>query len=154
MEVSAFQNQLAPLVLPCHSFFSILFYVTSIHQLTDSIQCSLCLQPSTRHQGRIENKDTVSILEEVIVRKRKDFPGSPVVKTPSFQYRGRGFDPWLRNQDPTCHVVQSKNKIKKLKRKRKIDYHIYSIPYITFFVCVCVIKFFFNINVSFFKFYF
>ena len=132
MEVSAFQNQLSPLVLPCHSFFSFLFYMTSTHQLTDTIQCSLCLQPSTRHRGRIENKDTVSILEEVIVRKRRDFPGSPVAKTPSFQYRGCGFDPWLRNQDPTCHVVQSKNKIKKLKRKKKIDYHIYSIPYITF----------------------
>ena len=26
-----------------------------------------------------------------------DFPGGPVVKTPYFQCRGRGFDPWLGN---------------------------------------------------------
>ena len=24
-----------------------------------------------------------------------DFPGGPVVKTPSFHCKGRGFDPWL-----------------------------------------------------------
>ena len=24
----------------------------------------------------------------------KEFPGGPVVKTPCFQCRGRGFDPW------------------------------------------------------------
>ena len=27
----------------------------------------------------------------------RDFPGCAVVKTPRFQYRGRGFDPWLGN---------------------------------------------------------
>ena len=26
-------------------------------------------------------------------KKKKDFPGSPVVKTPCFQCRGAGFDP-------------------------------------------------------------
>ena len=26
-----------------------------------------------------------------------DFPGGPVVKTPCFQFRGRGFDPWWGN---------------------------------------------------------
>ena len=25
------------------------------------------------------------------------FPGGPVVKTPSSQYRGQGFDAWLEN---------------------------------------------------------
>ena len=27
----------------------------------------------------------------------RDFPGSPVVKTLHFCYRGSGFDPWLGN---------------------------------------------------------
>ena len=37
-----------------------------------------------------------------------DFPGGPVVKTLSFQCRGRGFDPWSGNYNPTCHVVRPK----------------------------------------------
>ena len=35
----------------------------------------------------------------------RDFPGAPVVKTPSFHYRGHGFNPWSGNYDPTCHIV-------------------------------------------------
>ena len=31
-----------------------------------------------------------------------DFPGGPVVKVLCFQCRGRGFDPRLGNEDPTC----------------------------------------------------
>ena len=38
-----------------------------------------------------------------------DFPGGPVVKTPHFQSRQRGFDPWLAKQDPLCQVVQPKD---------------------------------------------
>ena len=30
-------------------------------------------------------------------RASRDFPGGPVVKTPCFQRRGHGFDPWLEN---------------------------------------------------------
>ena len=30
-------------------------------------------------------------------RISRDFPGGPVVKTPRFQCRGRGFDPWSGN---------------------------------------------------------
>ena len=37
-----------------------------------------------------------------------DFPGGPVVKTPHFQCMGYRFDPWLKNQEPTCHRVQPK----------------------------------------------
>ena len=29
--------------------------------------------------------------------KNRDFPGSPVVKTPRFHCGGDGFDPWLGN---------------------------------------------------------
>ena len=32
----------------------------------------------------------------------RDNLGSPVVKTPSFQCRGCGFNPWLEDKDPTC----------------------------------------------------
>ena len=34
------------------------------------------------------------------------FPGGLVVRTPSFHCRGHGFDPWSRNQDPTCLVAK------------------------------------------------
>ena len=43
-----------------------------------------------------------------------NFPGSPVVKTLSFQCKGQGFNPWLANQDPTCcSVAKAKKKKKK-----------------------------------------
>ena len=38
----------------------------------------------------------------------RDFPGSPVVKTLSFQCRECGFNPWSGNLDHTCHVRQPK----------------------------------------------
>ena len=37
-----------------------------------------------------------------------EFPGSPVVRTPSFHWRGPGFNPWLGNWDPTGHVALAK----------------------------------------------
>ena len=39
-----------------------------------------------------------------------DFRGSLVVKTPSVQCTRHRFNPWLGNQDPTCHMVRPKNK--------------------------------------------
>ena len=39
-----------------------------------------------------------------------DFPGIPVVKNQCFDCQGHGFNPWLRNQDPTCHVAQPPSK--------------------------------------------
>ena len=39
-----------------------------------------------------------------------NFPGSPLVKTPLFQYRGCRFDPWSGNWGPTCCVVQPEKK--------------------------------------------
>ena len=50
-----------------------------------------------------------------------DLPGSPVVKTLSFQYKGRGFNPWLGNKDPTCCIAK-----KKKKRKKKKCFHWHS----------------------------
>ena len=32
-----------------------------------------------------------------------------MVRTPCFQCRRHMFNPWLRNKDPICHGVQSKN---------------------------------------------
>ena len=46
----------------------------------------------------------------------EDFSGAPVVKTPCFQCRRHGFDPWSGNKDPTYHV--SRLKEKKIKRER------------------------------------
>ena len=34
--------------------------------------------------------------------RRRGFPGGPVVKTQRFHCQGRGFDPWLENQDLAC----------------------------------------------------
>ena len=42
------------------------------------------------------------------------FPGGLVVKTLHCQWRGRGFDPWLGNWDPTCCIVWPKDFFKKL----------------------------------------
>ena len=41
----------------------------------------------------------------VLIRRRRDFPGGPVVKNPCFQCKGYGFDPWPGNYDPTCSMV-------------------------------------------------
>ena len=38
----------------------------------------------------------------------RDFPGAPVVKTPSFHCRGWGLAPWSGNKDPTCCAMQPK----------------------------------------------
>ena len=43
-----------------------------------------------------------------------DFPGGPVVKTLCFHCRGRGFNPWLGNSDPACHVARPQKKSFKL----------------------------------------
>ena len=39
-----------------------------------------------------------------------DFSGGPVVKTLHCQCRWCQFDPWLGNEDPTCHSVWPKDK--------------------------------------------
>lgn len=36
-----------------------------------------------------------------------DFPGGPVVRTPSFRCRGCRIDPWLGNYDPTCSATKA-----------------------------------------------
>ena len=41
--------------------------------------------------------------------KTQDFPGSPVVKTPCLHCREHGFNPWLGNEETTCHLGWSKN---------------------------------------------
>ena len=51
-------------------------------------------------------------LNEIIIIENSswDFPSGPVVKTPLFQCRGWGSDPWSRSYDPTCCAVQPKRK--------------------------------------------
>ena len=41
-----------------------------------------------------------------------NFPGGPVVKTPCFQWRGCGFDPWSGNHDLAMQRGQKQKKIK------------------------------------------
>ena len=45
---------------------------------------------------------------ELLKTADKDFPSGPVFKTVHFQCKGCGFDPWLGNQDPTCHAAPPK----------------------------------------------
>ena len=49
----------------------------------------------------------VKWIHEFQFKSTQDFPGGPVVKT-VFSLRGQGFDPWLGNKDPTCHLVWPK----------------------------------------------
>ena len=46
----------------------------------------------------------------------RDFPGSPVVKTSWFHYRGHRFNPWSGNWDPAYCTVQPR-----LKKKKKVS---------------------------------
>ena len=43
-----------------------------------------------------------------------DFPAGPVAKTLYFHCTEHGFDPWLRNEDPMCCMVQPKDNKKKI----------------------------------------
>ena len=51
-------------------------------------------------------------------RKKRDSPGVPVVKTPSFQCRGHGFSPWFQGTKMP-HTVWLGQNSKKKKKKRK-----------------------------------
>ena len=37
------------------------------------------------------------LVQHLKINLHRDFPGSPVVKTPHFHCRGHGFDPWSGN---------------------------------------------------------
>ena len=55
------------------------------------------------------------------MQNSRDFPGGPLVKSPRFQCRGYGFDPWLGNEDPTrCMAQPNKLKVKELKTVTKM----------------------------------
>ena len=61
----------------------------------------------------ISNKNTETALlegnsdEDILCEElySKDFPGSPVAKTPCSQYRGHGFYPWFGDKDLACPMV-------------------------------------------------
>ena len=58
-----------------------------------------------------------TILQLKIKRKKnRDVANGPMVKTPSFYSRGRGFDPWLWSSDPTT----PSSAIKRNKTKEKM----------------------------------
>ena len=44
--------------------------------------------------------------------KGRNFPGGPAIKTLRFQCRGRRFDTWSENEDPTCCAAQPKKNVK------------------------------------------
>ena len=41
----------------------------------------------------------------ITIIKTRDFPGGPVVMTPSFPFRGYRFNLWSGNWDPVCHAA-------------------------------------------------
>ena len=52
-------------------------------------------------------------------KRKKDFSGGPVVKTPCLHGRGCGFDPWSENQDLTGCAAQPQRKRKRERERRK-----------------------------------
>ena len=73
-----------------------------------SVKCHLimvliCTAVVTNVSERVftGNKDQkimgIELLLNIKSIKILDFPGSPVAKTPRFQCRGHGFDPWSGN---------------------------------------------------------
>ena len=86
--------------------------------------CSVHIQKNhVEHSGKIHAKflnpaislstDKYAQASSTVTSKKqkqtkKDFTGSPVVKTPCFQCRGPWLDHWLGNKDPTCHGAQQK----------------------------------------------
>ena len=67
-------------------------------------------------------KKMVLIMGHSIKKKKKpaiyfknhywDFLGGPLVKTSNINCRGHGFNSWLGNQNPTCHMAWAKKKEK------------------------------------------
>ena len=55
------------------------------------------------------------VLQKTMKKKRRDFPSSPMVKTPHSQCRGAGSNPVQGTKIPTPHSMA-----KKKKKKRKI----------------------------------
>ena len=54
-------------------------------------------------------------------------PGSPVVKTLGFQFRGHGFDTWAGNQDPTCCTALPKQNTEELELNSNFAMHTSSL---------------------------
>ena len=50
---------------------------------------------------------------------KRDFSGGPVIKTPCFQCRGPGFDPWSGKYIPHAQVRVYVPQPKKKKKKKK-----------------------------------
>ena len=61
----------------------------------------------------------VSICPVSKYRHLREFPVGPVVKTLCFPCRDPGFDPWLRNWNPTCHGAQPNNNNKTRASKHR-----------------------------------
>ena len=57
-------------------------------------------------------------MHEFKKNSQRDFPSSPVVRTPHCRCQGPGFDPWSGNKDPTRRAAWPKEK-KRKKRKEK-----------------------------------
>ena len=70
--------------------------------------------------GMLINEESL-YLQTVFQNKnlKRDFPGSPVVKTSSLHCRRHGFDPWSGNKNPTCHKAREKKKERERETWRK-----------------------------------
>ena len=72
--------------------------------------------------GMLINEESL-YLQTVFQNKnlKRDFPGSPVVKTSSLHCRRHGFDPWSGNKNPTCHKAREKKKERERDMKKKLE---------------------------------
>ena len=69
---------------------------------TEIVECSLQLH----HLAQLKNTG------------RWDFPGSPGLNNPCSHCRGHRFDPWLGNEDSSCHSAAKKKKERNVKRQQ------------------------------------
>ena len=65
-------------------------------------------RPFSRSQGKRRKMVQKKLMGEHLKCINLGFPWQSSVKTLSCQCRGPGFDPWLGNQDPACHLAGPK----------------------------------------------
>ena len=78
---------------------------TSVRSIVVLIQGG---RPFSRFQGKRRKMIQKKLMGEHLKCIYLGFPWQSSVKTLSCQYRGPGFEPWLGNQGPACHLAGPK----------------------------------------------
>ena len=111
------------IVLPILSWESFLFVPQDMNSLIVEVRKCLTCDQSWKLWLLQEGGNICKLIDETLGIEKWSFPGSPVVKTLSFQCKGYGFDPWLGNEDSMCQGLWPKFFVKdyKLKNAKCID---------------------------------